>query len=477
MPDSSIAVMEDAAEYAERAKIFQLFESLLQDLVVHKPDKPLDHLIKVLKREPVPRVVVTGPPGAEARSLCELISAKCGLVHVIASDVWRELARLNSPDGLAAKAEKDAGKEPSPELTLKLLEEKLGMSDCVSKGWVLEGFPADAAQARKMSSVGLLPSRFLHIEMTDAECVRRLSGRRIDPESNTVYHMQDMPPPNKEVEARLVHRESDMKGAVEARLLEYRQKFVGVLPCFEKVAVALDGSTPGEAGVQKLLAAALPTITADMPSRAPRGCPRVLLIGGPGSQTETLGAALAQAYGAKHVSALELLHGAALNGSKKAAQAMSAPQPLVAGDALLGPLVSQRLALDDVRTAGFVLTGYPQSTAHAAFLKKNGIWVRHCVHLKLDPKRAMDLVTGSRYDPSDGEIYHVESNKPADESTLGRLVVHPKDDPKAFKADLKAWEASKPGLMKVFADQMLEEDATRPEGALVERLAKCFLSL
>ena len=64
--DMATALLEDAAAYAEQNKIFQLFESLLQELVVHKPDKPIDHLIKVLKRDSVPRVVVAGPPGAEA---------------------------------------------------------------------------------------------------------------------------------------------------------------------------------------------------------------------------------------------------------------------------------------------------------------------------------------------------------------------------------------------------------------------------
>ena len=61
--------MESAAAYAEQHKIFQLFEGLLQELVVNKPDKPLDFLIKVLKREAVPKVVVSGPPGGEASPL------------------------------------------------------------------------------------------------------------------------------------------------------------------------------------------------------------------------------------------------------------------------------------------------------------------------------------------------------------------------------------------------------------------------
>ena len=472
------ALLEDAAAYAEQNKIFQLFESLLQELVVHKPDKPIDHLIKVLKRDSVPRVVVAGPPGAEARSLCELLAAKCkpNLVHVVATDLWREMAKLNVPEGLKAKALIDDGKEVPTDLVLAMLKEKLNMGECVSNGWILEGFPADASQARKLCAAGLLPTRFLHVEVADAECVRRLDGRRIDPQDNTIYHLQDAPPPA-DVVSRLVQKPSDAKTEVASRLLKYRQNMAGVLAAFKPVLKELDGATPGEAGLTKLVEAALPLITSEMPSRAPRGCPRVLLIGGPGSEVESTGAAVAQTYGAKHISAIELLHGAALNGAKNAAKAMGAADPLLAGEHLLGPLILNRLQMDDVRTSGFVLTGFPRTTQHAAYLNKNNVWLRHVVHLEMDPKAALAAVTGRRYDPADGTIYHIDKKMPTDEGTLAHLVAHPKDDPKVVKMALKTWADSKAGLVKVYDKVLLTEDASRPERELVERMAPCFLSL
>ena len=94
-------------------------------------------------------------------------------MHVIASDVWRELSRLNIPCGMAAKALVDAGKEIPTKLMLELLKEKLSMGECVSHGWILEGFPTDAASARKLLSAGLLPTRFLHINLSDADVALR----------------------------------------------------------------------------------------------------------------------------------------------------------------------------------------------------------------------------------------------------------------------------------------------------------------
>ena len=211
-------------------------------------------------------------------------------------------------------------------------------------------------------------------------------------------------------------------------------------------------------------------------ARRSRGCPRVLLLGGPGANVEGVGAALAQTYGAKHVSAIDLLHGAALNGSKEGMKAMKAPDPLgAASDAFLFRLVRNRLACEDVRTSGFVLTGFPSSTRHAALLKKHDVWLRDVVHLELAADAAMNAVTKRRYDPVDGAIYHLETNPPEDDATRSRLVIHPKDEPEAFKRDMKAWAATAKDLMKVFAAELRAEDASRPERELVERLAPCFL--
>jgi adenylate kinase family enzyme len=239
----------------------------------------------------------------------------------------------------------------------------------------------------------------------------------------------------------------------------------------------IDGSMPGEAGVSKLLELALPTITNEMPTRAPRGCARVLLLGGPGSNAEAVGAALAATYGAKLISAIELLHGAALTGSRAAAKAMDAEQPLVAGDALLGPLVLARIKEEDVRTNGFVLVGYPASSSHAAFLRKNNVWVRDAVHLELSNAAAEAAVCRTRYDPVDGEIYHLDTSPPADSETAKRLVIHPQHEPAKVKQALKTWAGSKQQLLKAYASELRTEDAGRSQRQLVERLASCFLSL
>ena len=51
---------------------------------------------------------------------------------------------------------------------------------------------------------------YLFLDVPSEECVRRVSNRKIDPTTNTVYHMEDNPPP--EGDAKLKDRLQDYPG-------------------------------------------------------------------------------------------------------------------------------------------------------------------------------------------------------------------------------------------------------------------------
>ena len=119
--------------------MYQLFEGLMADLLIKKPNDPIAHMIASLKQPPRPRVFVFGPPGADTQSQCELISSKLGLVHVVPKAVWREAAKGGSEAGASAKALEDEGKEVPLELKVSMLVEKLESAECKANGWVLDG--------------------------------------------------------------------------------------------------------------------------------------------------------------------------------------------------------------------------------------------------------------------------------------------------------------------------------------------------
>ncbi|MCL4837129.1 MAG: adenylate kinase [Thermoanaerobaculia bacterium] len=95
---------------------------------------------------------------------------------------------------------------------------------------------------------------------------------------------------------------------------------------------------------------------------------RVVLLGAPGSGKGTQAAFLAAALGVPVISTGEMLRDAVAAGSElgRRVEGVMAAGALVADD-LMGEVVESRLSQDDAR-AGFILDGYPRTTAQAATL-------------------------------------------------------------------------------------------------------------
>ena len=100
--DGNVKALESSAAYAEKHQVFQLFEGLLQDLLINKPQDPIGHLVKALKTPSVPRVVVAAHPSVDAFTQCELLALRMGLVLVNEPELWREAAKAGT-----AKAPRD----------------------------------------------------------------------------------------------------------------------------------------------------------------------------------------------------------------------------------------------------------------------------------------------------------------------------------------------------------------------------------
>ncbi len=74
---------------------------------------------------------------------------------------------------------------------LELLERRLSEPDCQAKGWLLDGFPHTAAQAEALRQRGLEPDKVVFLHAENAILVDRARCRRIDIDTNKIYHMAD----------------------------------------------------------------------------------------------------------------------------------------------------------------------------------------------------------------------------------------------------------------------------------------------
>ena len=64
--------------FMEENQVYELFEGLLQQLIVNKPDRPLDYLIDKLGAKPTKRIFLMGPPGSFRQDITTALCEEMG---------------------------------------------------------------------------------------------------------------------------------------------------------------------------------------------------------------------------------------------------------------------------------------------------------------------------------------------------------------------------------------------------------------
>ena len=81
----------------------------------------------------------------------------------------------------------DAGKLVPDSLVINLVKERLASPECVSRGWLLDGFPRTGEQAKALQQANINPDKVILLEVPDAALIERVTGRRADPETGTLH--------------------------------------------------------------------------------------------------------------------------------------------------------------------------------------------------------------------------------------------------------------------------------------------------
>ena len=83
-------------------------------------------------------------------------------------------------------------------------------------------------------------------QVPDQELVERVTGRRLDPETGTIYHMKFKPPPEG-VLARLIQRSDDTEAKLRNRLDTHHKNVAAVVGYYKDMLVEV-----GPLGITKL---------------------------------------------------------------------------------------------------------------------------------------------------------------------------------------------------------------------------------
>lgn len=181
------------------------------------------------------RMIFVGPPGAGKGTQAARLVERFRIPHVSTGDMFRAAVKAGTALGRQADGFMKLGQLVPDELTIAMLLERISEPDALH-GFMLDGFPRTTPQAaaldRALEHARVALDVVLVLEVPDDLIVRRIVGRRTDPETGRIYHLEfDPPPPG--AAGRLVHRKDDTEEACRTRLAKYHSETAPIIPIYE----------------------------------------------------------------------------------------------------------------------------------------------------------------------------------------------------------------------------------------------------
>jgi adenylate kinase len=143
------------------------------------------------------RVVLLGAPGSGKGTQAKMLVQKYGTPQISTGDLLRAAVANGTELGLQAKAAMDAGQLVSDDVVLGIIRERISSPD-TAKGFVLDGFPRNLAQATALDSLLTAAEQPVDVAVllnVDFDILmQRLTGRRTCGSCGRVYNVYTTPP-------------------------------------------------------------------------------------------------------------------------------------------------------------------------------------------------------------------------------------------------------------------------------------------
>ncbi len=127
------------------------------------------------------KIVLLGGPGAGKGTQAQRLVDEYGVAHISTGDLLRAAIKNGTELGKQAKSYMDKGQLVPDELVVNLVKERLADDDA-QKGFILDGFPRNTAQAvvldSELKDMGLALDAAVLVDVDPDVIVKRLSSRR-----------------------------------------------------------------------------------------------------------------------------------------------------------------------------------------------------------------------------------------------------------------------------------------------------------
>ncbi len=177
-------------------------------------------------------IILLGPPGAGKGTQARILEEHHGLKQLSTGDMLRQAVAQKTEYGRKAKEVMERGDLVSDDIVVAIISDRLDGPD-VARGFVLDGFPRNTAQAealdRMLSSKNMKLDRVVEMKVDDEALVDRIAGRYTCAKCGSGYHDRFAKPKMAGVcdkcgSTEFVRRPDDRAETVRDRLKVYNRE-------------------------------------------------------------------------------------------------------------------------------------------------------------------------------------------------------------------------------------------------------------
>lgn len=190
------------------------------------------------------RLVLLGAPGAGKGTQAKKLIDKYAIPQISTGDILRQAVAEGTPLGKEAKSYMDKGELVPDKVVLGLVEERLKQDDC-KKGYILDGFPRNTAQAEALDvilgDIGMPLTAAISVDVPKEDLMKRLTGRRTCRNCGQMYNVHFSPPKEEgacdKCGGELYQREDDKEETIRRRLDVYEAQTAPLIDYYGKKGI------------------------------------------------------------------------------------------------------------------------------------------------------------------------------------------------------------------------------------------------
>ena len=179
------------------------------------------------------QILFLGAPGAGKGTQCKRVAKQLNVPHLSSGDLLREAVKAGTAAGIKAKSFMDQGVLVPDDVLITMFRDKLSSDQC-ARGFLLDGFPRNLAQAEALDpmldEIKKSLSVVIDLKVDPKLLTDRITGRRVctNKACLTPFHIEFQPPAQDGTcdacGAPLMTRDDDKEELVAARLKTYNEQ-------------------------------------------------------------------------------------------------------------------------------------------------------------------------------------------------------------------------------------------------------------